>query len=513
MKHTLARLGLVWVGLGGLASASAWASGPAAGASPALKPLALENCRLRGVEHEALCGRLLRPLDPARPQGAQIEVHVAVLPALARNKRADPVFLLAGGPGQSAIALAATTERWMARLRNRRDLVLVDQRGVGRSAPLVCDDAPATSPLGPRLEPSAALREVARCRQALQRLPHGDLRQYTTTLAMHDLDAVRAALGAERINVVGASYGTRAALEYARLYPQRVRRLVLDGVAPPDMVLPESLSPDAQAAFDGTLDACEADAGCRSRHPQLRARWRAWVATLPRTVSAVHPLTGATESLKLTPELMASQLRLPLYVPALAAALPAAMDRATRGDVGPLLALNLGLAGRRETQLALGMHLSVVCAEDAPRLAARGAPAGPDLGSAMADFYARACAEWPRGSVPAAFYEVPPLAAPALLLSGGADPVTPPRHGERMARALGPQARHAVVPQAGHGLMGLPCLRDALFRFVDAESDAAAAQVDIGCARALPRPPAFVPLDLAPAVAPSASAPASGATR
>ncbi|HSQ71227.1 MAG TPA: alpha/beta hydrolase, partial [Rubrivivax sp.] len=106
----------------------------------------------------------------------------------------------------------------------------------------------------------------------------------------------------------------------------------------------------------------------------------------------------------------------------------------------------------------------------------------------------RVCADWPRGAVPAAFYALPPAPAATLVLSGGADPVTPPRHGERVARSLGAKARHVVVPQAGHGVMGLRCMRDALFRFIDADSDDEALRVDADCARALPRPPAFVPV-------------------
>jgi len=78
-----------------------------------------------------------------------------------------------------------------------------------------------------------------------------------------------------------------------------------------------------------------------------------------------------------------------------------------------------------------------------------------------------------------------------LLLSGGLDPVTPPRHGDRVAQALGAKARHVVVPNAGHGVMGLGCLRDVLYRFVDAATDEAALNVDAVCVNGVPRPPMF----------------------
>ncbi len=456
--------------------------------------LPLEPCRLRGVETEALCGVLKRPLNPAEPQGRQIELHLAVLPALARNKKPDPVFMLAGGPGQSAIGLAAMSERLFARLLNRRDVVLVDQRGVGRSAPLECPEPEATAPLAERVTTAAAARLLASCRSTLEALPHGDLRQYTTTIAMADLDAVRAALGAERINVIGGSYGTRAALEYARQFPNRVRRLVIDGVAPPDMVLPASFSPDNQAALDATFAACAADAGCNARHPRLQARWREMLAAPARTVSVRHPLTGRLETLTVDRDLLLSQVRLPLYAPTLTAVLPAALEAAIGGDLSPMLAVSVGMTSRRETQLAMGMHFSVVCAEDLPRLATSSDRPGPDFGTLFSELYRQSCASWPRGEVPEGFYTVPALAAPALVLSGGADPVTPPRHGERVTQALGASARHVVVEQAGHGVMSLPCMRDVMFRFIDADTDAAAQAVDAGCAARTPRPPVFVPL-------------------
>jgi pimeloyl-ACP methyl ester carboxylesterase len=116
------------------------------------------------------------------------------------------------------------------------------------------------------------------------------------------------------------------------------------------------------------------------------------------------------------------------------------------------------------------------------------------FGSGLADLYTRGCADWPTGGVPPAFYTLPPAPAATLLLSGGLDPVTPPRHGERVTQALGPLARHVVVPNAGHGLLALACLRDAAFRFIDAETDVQALQVDADCARDIPRPPAFAPL-------------------
>jgi pimeloyl-ACP methyl ester carboxylesterase len=509
----------VWAALWATLWATLWAAGSAAAAG------ATTECRIAGLRHGAQCGVLQRALDPERPEGPRFDLHFAVLPALARRKLPDPVFVLAGGPGQSAIELAPALLGLLQRLGNRRDIVFVDQRGTGRSAPLACADVEGDAgraPLAEQADPRRQADTLARCRTALQALPHvggpGGLRHFTTREAMQDLDAVRARLGAERINLVGASYGTRAALEYQRQFPAHVRRSVLDGVAPPDMVLPASFAVDGRAAFDAMMVACAGEPACARRHPTLRADWQALLHSLPRTVAVTHPLTGRPERFELRREMLQGLVRGPLYSPALAAGLPEAMAQATRGDFAALVGLGslLSSSSRRGGRVAMGMHFSVVCAEDMPLLerglaaepaagpaASRGASTprpdgdGDLAGDASVQLYRQVCADWPRGSVPAAFYTVPPATSAVLLLSGGLDPATPPRHGARVAQALGALARHVVVPNAGHGLMALPCLRDVVYRFIDADDDRAALAVDAACAAAVPRPPAFQPLGAA----------------
>lgn len=467
-------------------------------------PLTLEPCRLQGVEIGALCGRLMRPLDPAQPQGPQIELRLAVLPAVARNKKPDPVFFFAGGPGQSAIGLAGHISQLLARTQNRRDVVLIDQRGTGQSAPLECPEASPLTPLAEAVDPAQMAQLLKDCLRTLQQLPHGDLRHYSTVHASQDAEAVRLALGAAQVNLVGGSYGTRAALDYMRQFPQAVRRVVLDGVAPPDMVLPASFSPDSQAALDRLLADCEADPACQARYPALRADWAALLASLPREVRVTHPMTARPERFVLGRDMALSLVRVPLYAPALASALPLAITEAAAGRFEPLLGLGLAMSSRRSLRLASGMHFSVVCAEDVPRLEGNTEATGADFGDQFARLYREVCADWPRAEVPADFYTLPPAKAATLVLSGGLDPATPPRHGDRVAQALGPLARHVVVPHAGHGVMGLGCMRDVMYRFIDAPTDAAAQQVDAGCAQSMPRPGAFM--------LPSAAAPTSTTT-
>ncbi len=482
--------------------AAACAAGLSAhAAAPSLADGALSDCYVAGLRNGVRCGSVQRPLDPTDAGRGTIAVHYVVVPAMARRKLADPVFLLAGGPGQSAIAIAGATLPMFARLNNRRDIVFVDQRGTGRSAPLPCPD-PAEESLVQQADPDRPAQLAAACKAALLKLPYirseRDLGLFTTWVAVRDLDAVRRALGAERIDLVGASYGTRVAIEYQRQFPASVRRTVLDGAAPPDMALPASFSTDNQAALDALTSACAAEPACAAAHPDLRGRFRLLLQSMPRKVSAREPLSGRAEEVVLTRDMVLGAVRSALYVPALAAALPVAIDRASAGDTEALIGLAATFSSRPAARLAGGMHLSVICAEDLPRLSASADVAGVDFGEQSARAYASVCAGWPRGAVPDAFYRMVRAATPVLVLSGGIDPATPPRHGERVAKALGASARHVVVANAGHGVLSIGCMRDVVFRFIDAEDAAAALAVDAGCAAGVPRPPAFRPIEAVP---------------
>ena len=460
-----------------------------------------QPCRVDGLPNEMQCGVVKRALDAAKPDGPQIEVRYLLVPAKARNKLKDAVLVLAGGPGQSAIGIAPAVLPRLSRLNNRRDLVFIDQRGTGKSAPLQCADE-SRLPVQQAMDPELQLQRLRQCAQDLSRLPHGDMRFYTTTIAVQDFEAVRQQLSVSQWNLVGASYGTRAALEYQRQFPAQVRRTVLDGVAPPDMALPASFSVDGQAALDQLFGGCEKDANgeqaCSKRFPQLRREWEALLASLPRMVSVRHPVTGAPETFNLTRATVLRAVRSPMYVPAMAAGLPAAIHTAAQGDFSGLVGLANAIGGRKALQLAMGMHFSVVCAEDAPRLADSKQLQGRDFGLLDADLYGAVCSFWPRGVVPELFYSVTPAQSPVLLLSGGADPATPPRHGDRVAKALGAKAQHVVVPQAGHGVMGVGCMGDVVYRFIVAATDEQAVPQDAGCATAIPRPPTFVPIQPAP---------------
>lgn len=449
----------------------------------------LEPCRLKGVEREVRCGRIDVPEDRDAPGGRTIPIHFAVVPALAKAKAADPVYVLAGGPGQSATAVARQLLPVFSQVNARRDLVFVDQRGTGRSHPLACEPPARTGPLRDLLDPQAGLARLKACiaRQ------DADLRQYGTWIAMQDLDAVRDALGHARINLWGASYGTRAALEYLRRYPARVRTAVLDGAAPADMQLPVSFAVDAEAALQRLLAACASDDACRTRHPRLEQdvdRLFAQVATGAH-VTVAHPYTGAVETLRLDPATLSGLLRAPLYAPMLAAVLPHAIAQAAEGEAAPLVALATALGGAVAEDWAEVMHFAVICAEDLPRIDADALARArrTRFGSGVFDLYRAACVLLPAAAAPPEFYRLPEADVPVLILSGGADPATPPRHAEAVARAL-PRSLHLVAPHLGHGVTAHGCAPELIARFVR-QGDFNG--IDGACLQRLPAPKFVAP--------------------
>ena len=488
---------------------------------------------------EVRCGSVPRALDPARPDGPRIEVHFAVVPALSRQPLPDPVFFLAGGPGQSAIALAPTVLAMLERLRARRNVVLVDQRGTGRSAPLLCPDEASARSFA-AWDVAAQRQSMAACRQALQKLAFiaepTDLAFFTTPLAMQDLDAVRQRLGADQINVVGVSYGTRAALDYQRQFGAHVRRSVLDGVAPPDMALPASAALDSQRALDALWADCAAEPACKQTFPTLHSDWHKLLQSLPRRVTVADPLSGQPQTTMFSRAALLGLVRSALYVPTLASALPQAVHDAARGRLEGLAGFGSALQSPGASPMAMGMHLSVLCAEDMPLLTAPARPLArqgdlnserggernsernserngqrgdarnsepsptrgvaprletaqsPDFGDEALHLYRNLCADWPATPVPADYYRIAPAQRPVLLLSGGLDPATPPRHAARAAQALGAKALHVVAPKAGHGLLSTACGQDMLYRFISEPDEASALAIDTRCAQQLPRP-------------------------
>ncbi|MBS2030331.1 MAG: alpha/beta fold hydrolase [Deltaproteobacteria bacterium] len=454
--------------------------------------LTLAPCRLKGVNDEVKCGTLEVPEDRADPASKKIGLRVAVVPALSGNRKPDPLFILAGGPGQAAADLVDKVLPLFEKVRRTRDLVFVDQRGTGKSNGLKCEGAEDAG-LAERLSIGLDKPVLHACLDRYAK-EGTDVRRYTTTIAMDDLDDVRRALGYDQINVWGASYGTRAALVYLRQHGDHVRAAVIDGVAPPTNSLMLTIASDGQRAFELIFDACAADATCSKTYPDLRGQFVALLAKLsaqPAHVTVAHPLTGAPTDLTITRDGFVMNLHSLLYEPEISSLLPLIIQRASHGDFGPFVAQAFGVSGGIGAGIDQGMFFSVICAEDAP-MATKEARAKVNTSETyFGDTYAQqlsdVCEFWPRGKVDPSYHEVVKSDRPVLLLSGELDPVTPPRRAEEAKAGLS-HGTHVIVPGVGHGTTPQGCVPDLVAQFIAAGN---ADALDAGCVSTLGRPPFF----------------------
>ena len=438
--------------------------------APAAGALELEDCRISagpaypGIK--ARCGTLLRPENPADADSTPIELSVAVVPALDLKPEPDPFVPLAGGPGGSAIEFYSAYAGAFEPVRRHRDILLVDQRGTGSSARMDCDVDDDI------IEGAFSEEQVLEAtRDCLESLPH-DPRFFTTSVAVSDLEAVREALGYGPLNLYGVSYGSRVAQHFAKRYPGSVRSIVLDGVVPPQVVLGPEIATEAQEALDDIFARCAADDACNRRFPDLPqafARIRAQLEEQPVTVEIPNPLSGRRESVDFGAPELAGAVRLLAYHANSIALLPLLIDTAAAGHFEPLAAQFQMISEQMSDALALGMHNAVMCSEDAPYYDAgvidRDALEASYIGIVQLEAIQAMCSLWPAGPVDEDFREPLDTGTPVLLLSGDADPITPPRYAS-LAMVDLERARHVIGAEQGHGQAAVGCTPQLIGDFV-----------------------------------------------
>ena len=439
---------------------------------------------------EAQCATLAVPEDYAHPAARKIQLALAWVPAK-NDDAADPVFMLAGGPGQSARDSYPQIARAFEDTLKKRNVILLDQRGTGASHPLVCKDKRGENTVSEAQtdnSPDAIRRFTANCRDQLSR--DTDLRFYTTTDAIQDLDTVRAAIGAEKINLVGVSYGTRVAQQYAHRYPQHTRAVVLDSVAPNELILGNEFARNLEDALDANFQRCKKDAHCNTRMGNPREHLNTLLAqlkTAPVPVSYRDPLTGELLRENLTRGHLAVVARMYAYQPIVAASLPLTLSEAAKGRYEPLMAQANMMSGALGDSITVGMQLSVMCAEDADSLRADPAYADSVLGNELIDVFRAQCAVWPKGARPADFHQPFTSDLPVLVLEGEFDPVTPPRYGQQVVKNLR-NGRLLILHGQGHTVIPIGCMPKLMARFIDT---ADAKGLDAKCLDKLPYSPPF----------------------
>ena len=459
--------------------------------------LQLEPCRLPGWDEDVRCGRYEVYEDRQARTGRKLALKLVVLPALSDKPQPDPVFYFAGGPGGSATdTIARAGQSYLAHLRRERDLVFVDQRGTGGSHPLACNLYPDKNDMAAYFSEVLPLERLRACRAELEKV--ANLKLYSTPVAMADVDDVRAALGCERINLYGGSYGSTAALSYLRLYPQRVRTATLLGVAPPDMKLPLPAIKGVQHAVERTFADCAAEPNCHAAFPNLSNDLATALQRLdrePARFEAINPFTRQSQPVTLTRAVFGELVRTLLYQPEFSRWLPLLVHQAAAGEYRLFASIAWQSFRAIEDQVARGLHFSVVCGEHVPFITddeiAR-AKAGSFYGDARLQAYRKVCRFWPRASVAANAVTPVKSDKPVLLISGEADPVAPPWLAAGAAKHL-PNSRHLTIPHGGHAF-SYSCVNRLIGAFVATGS---AKGLDAGCVAELRRLAFVTPATLA----------------
>jgi len=443
--------------------------------------IALSDCVLKSpaVENQvdAKCGTLTVAEDPSNPQGRQIDLQIAVVEAISRSPEPDPLFVRVGEPGQAAIETYPALSGALFRIHEERDIVLVDQRGTGKSNPLRCLDLEDET-----LEDEEVIAKLKECPEQLD----ADLRFYTTDIAMQDLDRVRSMLGYEAIDLFGASYGTRAALVYLKMFPERVRSVVLDAVVDPAFILYQDAARDGQNSLDLFFQRCEADEACKATYPDLRSEFDAVLDKLegePFDTTIPHPVTGKQLQLTITKTTFANIVFNTLYSPDLVAMLPLAIHQAhTEDNYAPLITQAYML----DAGIYDGMFYAVACTEDAPFVT--DAESGEGVFGSNAKNFVEVCEAWPRGDPPQILREPVASDVPVLMLSGEADPITPPWHADELAGSL-TNSLHLVFSEMGHGNSSNDCATRIMDTFIE---NADFSELDTTCVKSIEPPPFFV---------------------
>lgn len=433
--------------------------------------LPLEDCRIRAGDGfpgiKARCGVFERPEDPSNPDSPILMLSVAVVPALTLEPEADPFVPIAGGPGQSTIEFYAGYASAFEPVRRSRDIVLLDQRGTGESALMHCD-------VDEEIIEGRFSREetVEFSENCLSELPH-DPRFFTTSVAVQDLEALRNALGYSQLNLYGISYGSRVAQHFVRRYPDSTRTVVIDGVAAPQIALGPGIAIEAQNALNAIFDRCAESEACSERFPGIRVDFAALqvsLADMPVTVSMPDPTTGRMDDVTFGPDEMAGALRLLSYSPNTVALMPLLIDEAINGNFLPLASQFRMIADNMDDAMAIGMHNSVVCTEDSPYFegenVTRNDLEATYIGPMQLDSLEAICSVWPKGVLDDDFKKPVATDVPVLLLSGEADPITPPTYADLAAVDMG-NALHLTGKQQGHGQAIVGCMPDIIGDFVD----------------------------------------------
>ncbi|WP_428848313.1 alpha/beta hydrolase [Shewanella olleyana] len=418
----------------------------------------LSSCYVDGLSEQVQCGSLLVAENPAKPDGKKIAVHYAVLPAIKPSFKTQAMLAIAGGPGQSAIENAAGFDRVLAKVRQDRDILLIDQRGTGQSNILACEDD-NMSVLSFNDDDMDYVKDTQACLDKID----ADVTQYGSLTALTDFEAIRQHLGYEKLHLYGVSYGTRMAQLYMREYPQALATVTLDGVVP----MQQSVIAIGKAIDRGyalLFKDCQQNSLCGEQFPTLEQDFTTVdnaLAEAPIEAQVRDPQTNEVASFLLTRGKFNGAIRMALYMPNIRSLLPHAIHQASQGNYQPVLGIYALTSD--STGIAMGMHASVVCAEDIHRVtdAIREQAKDSYMGRTMIEGLEATCSVWNMPQVDSSFSDAIESDIPTLLLSGELDPATPPSWGDMATEKL-TNAKHFTSAFATHGVAYQSCGNDLI---------------------------------------------------
>ncbi len=426
------------------------------------------RCYIDNVDTAARCFDLEVPLVWDKPDGRTISLYGAIIPAKTMDAADDPLVILAGGPGQAATTYGALVERAFHKIRERRDIILIDQRGTGGSNALSCEFPEEFN--GEASD--AMLQKFGKKCVGEQDV---NVRYFSSMDVLKDLEHVRSRLGVQQVNLWGGSYGTRLGLLYMKLYPESIRSVILDGVTSPEESVFRQAAKSAEAAWQKLVAACESDNDCAQTHPNLNVRFKALLQQLeaePVETVLSNAANGKPETIEVGHKWLAEAVRSALYVPSQASIIPFALQRVEQGDYSVFGALAANSAAWASSTMTIGSTLSVLCREDVPTLTrAEAERLGEDSfhGANYYNNWAALCSNWPVLGVPEGYGDPITSDIPTIILSGALDPVTPPAMALVAEKGLR-NAQHMIADNAGHNVSAFGCAPDIMADFIKAAS-------------------------------------------
>lgn len=425
--------------------------------------LTIEDCHIDGIKQQVQCGTLQVPENYQQPNGTQININFAVIPAIDRTQNKEPLMFLAGGPGQAAAEIAAGLRQGFTQVRKTRDLILVDQRGTGKSHPLQCEEVEGENPYS-AIPEDINIDDVKQCLSKFE----GDLSQYNTENAIRDFDAVRAALGHEKITIYGGSYGTRAGLVYMRMFPQSLSAVILDSVGPIEVPI-GAFGQSSARSFNMLVQHCMEEAPCQQAYPNLAQEFATVIERLsekPASVTITHPRLGTPTEFVISRLKFVSTLRMQLYSVDMRTMVPLVIHQAFLGNFAPLAGLTAVQDGGMG--MYVGLLFNIVCNEDVPRISDEmwRKDADNDFGQNASHLaWQTVCPIWPQYRLDESFYQPVTANIPTLIISGDVDPVTPPSNGDYADKSL-PNSKHIILQNSAHTPGPSTCAIDIIDEFL-----------------------------------------------